>query len=148
MQASNSLRERERASEFYGRSAGIRTRGNAAILNHLKKGLPLRHFEKLHKSMALTSIELARTARISLPTLHRRKERGRMQPEESERIFRIASVSDKAVDVLGNQQFAREWFHTPIPALAMKSPLEYADMELGRREIEHVLGRIEHGIFS
>jgi hypothetical protein len=35
-----------------------------------------------------------------------------------------------------------------ICALAMKSPLDYADMELGLREIEHVLGRIEHGVFS
>jgi hypothetical protein len=30
----------------------------------------------------------------------------------------------------------------------MKAPLEYSDMELGLREIEHVLGRIEHGVFS
>lgn len=134
--------------QFFGRSAGIRAKGNADVLAVLKKGLPLGHFEKLRKTMGLTSIELARIARISLRTLHRRKAGGRMQPEESERIFRIACVFDKAVDVLASEASARKWFRTPLRALSMKSPLEYSDMELGLREIEHVLGRIDHGVFS
>jgi uncharacterized protein (DUF2384 family) len=27
-------------------------------------------------------------------------------------------------------------------------PLEYAETELGAREVEHLLGRIEHGVYS
>ena len=27
-------------------------------------------------------------------------------------------------------------------------PLEYAETEVGAREVEHLLGRIEHGVFS
>jgi putative toxin-antitoxin system antitoxin component (TIGR02293 family) len=138
----------EEERQFFGRSAGIRARGNADVLTVLKKGLPLGHFEKLRKTMGLTSIELARVARISLRTLHRRKAGGRIHPEESERIFRIACVFDKAIDVLGSEESARKWFRTPLRALSMKAPLEYSDMELGLREIEHVLGRIEHGVFS
>jgi putative toxin-antitoxin system antitoxin component (TIGR02293 family) len=133
---------------FFGRSAGIRATGTADILATLKKGLPLASFEKLHKAIGLTSLELARVARISLRTLHRRKEGGRLLPEESERVFRIACVFDKAVDVLGDLDAARKWFKLPLRALAGKTPLEYCDMEIGLREVEHVLGRIEHGVFS
>jgi putative toxin-antitoxin system antitoxin component (TIGR02293 family) len=131
-----------------GRSAGIRAAGTADVLASLKKGLPLSSFERLHKAIGLTSLELARAARISLRTLHRRKEGGRLLPEESERVFRIACVFDKAVDVLGGLDAARRWFRTPLRALAGKTPLEYCDMEIGLREVELVLGRIEHGVFS
>lgn len=133
---------------FLGRSAGIRAAGTADVLAALKKGLPLSSFEKLHKAIGLTSLELARAARISLRTLHRRKEDGRLLPEESERVFRIACVFDKAVDVLGGLDAARKWFRTPLRALAGKTPIEYCDMEIGLREVELVLGRIEHGVFS
>jgi putative toxin-antitoxin system antitoxin component (TIGR02293 family) len=133
---------------FLGRSAGIRATGTADVLAALKKGLPLASFEKLHKAIGLTSLELARAARISLRTLHRRKEGGRLLPDESERVFRIACVFDKAVDVLGGPDAARKWFKTPLRALGGKTPIEYCDMEVGLREVELVLGRIEHGVFS
>lgn len=133
---------------FLGRSAGIRATGSADVLAALKKGLPQSSFEKLHKAIGLTSLELARAARISVRTLHRRKQGGRLLPEESERVFRIACVFDRAVDVLGGLDAARKWFKTPLRALAGKTPLEYCDMEIGLREVELVLGRIEHGVFS
>jgi putative toxin-antitoxin system antitoxin component (TIGR02293 family) len=101
----------------------IRTKGDAEVLDLLKKGLPFTHFEKLRKSMTLTSVEMARAARVSLRNLYRRKHDGRMKPEKSERIFRIACVLDKAVDALGIEDSARKWFRSPISALAMKTPL-------------------------
>jgi putative toxin-antitoxin system antitoxin component (TIGR02293 family) len=133
---------------FLGRSAGIRATETADIRAALKKGLPLSSFERLRKAIGLTSLELARVARISLRTLHRRKEGGRLLVEESERVFRIACVFDKAVDVLGDVDAARKWFQLPLRALAGKTPLEYCDMEIGLREVELILGRIEHGVFS
>jgi putative toxin-antitoxin system antitoxin component (TIGR02293 family) len=103
---------------------------------------------KIEERPQYPSLELARAARISLRTLHRRKQGGRLLPEESERVFRIACVFDKAVDVLGGLDAARKWFKTPLRALAGKTPLEYCDMEIGLREVELVLGRIERGVFS
>lgn len=103
---------------------------------------------KIEERPQYPSLELARAARISLRTLHRRKQGGRLLPEESERVFRIACVFDKAVDVLGGLDAARKWFKTLLRALAGKTPLQYCDMEIGLREVELVLGRIEHGVFS
>jgi putative toxin-antitoxin system antitoxin component (TIGR02293 family) len=144
----NGVSQVEGEKRFTGQSAGIQAKGTVEVLARLKKGLALSTFERLHKALAISSIELARVARISLRTLHRRRQSGRLLPEESERIFRIACVFDKAIDVLGDQEAARKWFKQPIRALGGKTPLEYCDMEPGLREVEDILGRIEHGVFS
>ena len=36
----------------------------------------------------------------------------------------------------------------PVKALGMKTPLQYAATESGAREVENLLGRLEHGVFS
>ncbi len=54
----------------------------------------------------------------------------------------------QAIDVFGSEEKARKWFETPLPALGGKRPFEYADTEPEAREVEDVLGRIAHGIFS
>ena len=43
---------------------------------------------------------------------------------------------------------ARQWLETPIPALQDQRPLELVKSEPGAREVEDLIGRIEHGIIS
>ncbi len=50
--------------------------------------------------------------------------------------------------MLEGEEAAREWLKSPLPALAGKTPLEFADTEPGAQEVEDLLGRIEHGVFS
>lgn len=138
----------EAADEFYGQSAGIRAKGPSEVMAALKKGLPISAFERLYKAMGLSVLELGSVANISLRTLRRRKHDGKLTPEESERVYRIACVFDRAVDVFGEAKIAREWLKEPLIALSGKTPLEYLGMEVGAREVEGLLGRIEHGIFS
>jgi putative toxin-antitoxin system antitoxin component (TIGR02293 family) len=138
----------EATVEFYGQSAGIRAKGPSEVMALLKKGLAISAFDRLYKAMGLTILELGSIANISLRTLRRRKHDGKLTPEESERVYRIACVFDKAVDVFGDVKIAREWLKEPLIALSGKTPLEYLAMEVGAREVESLLGRIEHGVFS
>jgi putative toxin-antitoxin system antitoxin component (TIGR02293 family) len=134
--------------EFYGQSAGIRAKGLTEVMGLLNKGLPLSAFDRLSKSMGLSVIDLGRIAKISLRTIRRRKQEGKLTPEESERVYRIACVFDKALDVFADAGLAREWFKTPLIALGGKTPLDFCTVEVGAREVETLLGRIEHGVFS
>jgi len=43
---------------------------------------------------------------------------------------------------------AAHWLHTPKRALGGAAPIEYADTEPGVREIQDLIGRLEHGVFS
>jgi putative toxin-antitoxin system antitoxin component (TIGR02293 family) len=72
---------------------------------------------------------------------------GRLQKEESERVVRLQRLFDKALDVFEDRAAAQSWFNSPQLALGRKTPLDYADTELGAREVENLLSRIEHGVF-
>ena len=76
-----------------------------------------------------------------------RKE-GKLQQDESERLLRIGLLFERAKEVLGGTDRARIWFKSPKKALGGITPLEYSDTEPGAREVEHLLGRLEQGVFS
>ncbi len=52
------------------------------------------------------------------------------------------------MEVFESDEAAREWFRSPQPALGGSTPLAFADVEPGAREVERLLGRIEQGVFS
>jgi len=61
---------------------------------------------------------------------------------------RITRIFNKAVDVFGSPQIALDWMHERLLALDNRTPLEFCNTEEGAQEVEQLLGRIEHGIFS
>jgi putative toxin-antitoxin system antitoxin component (TIGR02293 family) len=85
---------------------------------------------------------------ISRATLHRRKAAGRLDSVESDRVVRFARLYGKAVDVMGAADAARAWLSAPQAGLGGEVPLEYAGTEIGAREVEDLLGRIEYGVYS
>lgn len=69
--------------------------------------------------------------------------------EESERLLRLSSVFEKAVELFeGDVAAAVNWLVSPRKALGDHTPLEYSRTELGAREVEGLIGRLEHGVFS
>ena len=111
-------------------------------------GLPIESFDRLQEELGVPSPRLANAIQVAERTLRRRRKAGRLQPGESERLLRIARLYERACEVLGSSERASMWMKEPIPALGGHDPLSYADTEPGAREIERVLGRIAHGVFS
>ena len=83
---------------------------------------------------------------IPLRTLARRPER--FKPDDSARLLRVGSVLKKALDVLEDPEAVRRWMTQPKRALGGITPLRGCDTDVGAREVEALLGRIEHGVFS
>lgn len=56
----------------------------------------------------------------------------------------------RAVEVLGNEDLAREWMGTPLAVLDQHTPEQYAKSKdkQKQREVLAVLGQIDYGIFS
>ncbi len=87
--------------------------------------------------------------RLPPRTLMRRKAQGRLFPDESERLLRVAEVYEKALDLFeSDAQQARHWLTTPNAQLDNIPPLEFAQTEIGAREVQDLLGRLEHGVFA
>jgi putative toxin-antitoxin system antitoxin component (TIGR02293 family) len=85
---------------------------------------------------------------LSKATLHRRKAGARLGPAESERDVRFARLMGKAVEVMECEENAHQWLTSPQLGLGGATPLDYARTEVGAREVEDLLGRIEYGVYS
>jgi putative toxin-antitoxin system antitoxin component (TIGR02293 family) len=63
--------------------------------------------------------------------------------------MRLGRVFERATSLHdGDQSSARQWLETPIPSLGNQRPLDLAQTEPGAREVEDLIGRIEHGVVS
>lgn len=120
----------------------------AEVVAMIRRGLPMEELTALAAWLAISEEELAPLLGISRATLHRRKKTGQLETPESERIVRIGRLMARATEVLGSEKAAREWLRTPAIAFRGESPLAYLDTEIGAREVENLLGRLEHGVFS
>ena len=112
----------------------------------LRQGVPREAFERIRGDLGVSAEKLAEILGIPTRTLARRTER--FKPDESERLLWVGSVVQKALAVLEDKQSARRWMTQPKRALGGLTPLRCCDTEMGAREVEALLGRIEHGVFS
>lgn len=120
----------------------------ASLIQALKIGLPVRELDDLRSSLDVSMERLVPMLGISKATLHRRMAAGRLDPAESDRVVRFARLMGKAVEVMESPENARAWLTAPQRGLGGAVPLEYAETEVGAREVEDLLGRIEYGIYS
>ncbi|NOY58391.1 MAG: DUF2384 domain-containing protein [Calditrichaeota bacterium] len=118
------------------------------MIKSIENGLPVSNFKKLRDNLGLPDKDLAKYIRIPKSTLAIRKKRGKFSFEESERLYRIQRLFTKALDVFEDADLTRKWLKEDAYGLGDVSPLEYAGTEIGAREVEDLLGRIEHGVFS
>jgi len=120
---------------------------SAPLVERIRNGLPMAEFKTLVDLLQIPEDELGRYLGISAATLHRRKKSGHLEAMESERVVRFARLFGLAMEVFETEEAVRSWLKAANPGTAGESPLSYADTEFGAREVEDLLGRIDHGIF-
>jgi putative toxin-antitoxin system antitoxin component (TIGR02293 family) len=126
---------------------GLRAFDTASLLKRLDEGLSYAAFERLKHRLQVSSQELADAALVNRRTLARRKKAGRLGPDESDRLVRIARVFSRAIELYGgDEDSARTWLRRPRRALGGPSPFEMARTEVGAREVEKLIHQLEHGV--
>jgi putative toxin-antitoxin system antitoxin component (TIGR02293 family) len=118
------------------------------LIRRIQKGLPFSELKALQSKIDLPLEQLAGKLAISRSTLHRRKASGRLSPEESNKVVRFSRLLRQATDLFGNVEKARAWLKHPQYGLGGAVPLDYAETEVGAREVENLLGRIKYGVYS
>ncbi|TVP78986.1 MAG: DUF2384 domain-containing protein [Puniceicoccaceae bacterium] len=113
-------------------------------------GLPVAEFDALRAMLGLTVETLAAKVGISTATLARRRaDQKPLDRDHGDRIIRYARLYWKAVDFFeGGEAAARSWLASPAPALSGQTPLDFAETEIGAREVEDLLGRLEYGVYA
>lgn len=118
------------------------------LVSVVQNGLRFSELETLRAEMGLPVNQLAEKLGIPRATLHRRKVFGRLEADESDKVIRFARLFRQAKDVFGGNEEARQWLAFPQYGLGGAVPLDYARSEVGAREVENLLGRIEYGVYS
>ena len=114
----------------------------------LRTGLSYAAFEAVLSALQIDISTLTGIVGTSSRTMSRRRRERVLSPTESDGLYRVARVTLEAADTFGSLEKARLWLHRPNQALGGEAPLGQLDTEIGERQIEVLLGRIAHGLYS
>ena len=112
----------------------------------LEQGVPAAWARSL-ESQGLTRDDIRRI--IPDRTLDRRIAKGEMlKIEEADGLARLLRVVKAARDLFENDENADMFLRSPNPALGERIPIHMAQTDIGAREVETIIGRLSHGIYS
>ncbi len=133
----------------FSKLLGIEAANSLQLVRFIERGFSFQTLERFRRETGLPMDRLAISIGISPRTLTRRKKEKKLTANESDRLVSISRLLSLAVELFEkNQEKAHQWFINPNRALGNLSPLEMAATETGAREVENLIGRLEHGVFT
>ena len=139
---------KELHEELVEQSSVLKEPEAAYVVSKVREGLPFDEFHALQEMLGLTEEKMGALLGMSRATLHRRKKAGLLDRSESDRLVRYARVLTKACELFEDLDNASDWLKSPAIAFNQETPLQYADTEIGAREVEALIMRLEHGVFT
>jgi putative toxin-antitoxin system antitoxin component (TIGR02293 family) len=128
---------------------GMKSDDPAVLVDRIRKGLPTSAIDRFQKFTGLSTEEITQLVGIPMRSLSRRKALGRLSPHQSDRLVRAANVFERAVSLFdGDVDAASHWLRAPQRAFGGETPIFMAQTDLGAREVETLIFRLEDGIFT
>ena len=118
------------------------------LLRAVRDGLPYASLEALTRSLGLELSAVGAVVGIPGRTLARRKHERQLSPVESDRLYRLAYVTHVASAVLGGVEAARRWLGRSNRSLGGVEPMSLLDTDIGCRQVEEVLVRLNYGLYA
>ncbi|MEK6232268.1 MAG: DUF2384 domain-containing protein [Luteolibacter sp.] len=118
----------------------------AYVVNKVRDGLPFEEFHVLQEMLGVTEERLGALVGMSRATLHRRKKAGSLDRSESDRLVRYARILNCVTAFYQSHEAAAKWLNSPAMAFNGETPMDYADTEIGAREVEALVWRTENGV--
>ena len=127
------------------KTLGRRVRSLDDLRRLVEDGLPLESLAKVVDRVSEPGAagEL-RYRVVPKATLHRRRQH--LSLEESERLERLARVTALAEDTWEDDALAHEFLRSAQPQLGNARPLDLVRTELGARQVEELLMKLEYGL--
>jgi putative toxin-antitoxin system antitoxin component (TIGR02293 family) len=118
------------------------------LRQRVEEGLRYESLDALSSNLEIGLATMRAILRLPERTLARRKNERRLRPDESDRLMRIGRIATLAEVTLGSREKAANWLKKKNRALGDRTPLHRLDTDLGSREVEDLLLRIAHGVYS
>ncbi len=134
---------------YYTVLMGIKPPKTMELVDMVSEGLAYSTWLSFLKNTHFSQEVLLELTHIKKSTLHRRKVRGFLDRPESEQLVRVARLFGKALDLYdGNLGSTLNWFTKKHRFLGNRMPLNLMQTEIGANEVESLIGRMAHGVFS
>ena len=132
-----------------GQTLRTRPRDTAEWLEVARRGVPFAAAEAIKRWLGVVDAVLAELLGIGEKSLSRaRVTNARLAPVVSDRLLRVARLSALACEVLEDKVRARGWLKRPQIGLGGRTPLSLLATDFGCAEVERLLLRIEHGVYT
>ena len=118
-----------------------------SVLAQIEKGLPATSVERFGRNTGFSLEETLQLISIAKRTFMRRKQQGRLSPEESDRLIRASRVFATALHLFaGDVDDTREWLTDAQRAFGGITPAEMTRSDIGAHEVERLVFQLLHGV--
>ena len=119
------------------------------LIGVVREGLPPSALQRAADRVGLSREEVIRALRVGRASIFRRlASRKPLDPDDSQKLVRLARATLLAEHVLEGPARARAWLREPVPVLGGERPVDLLDTDEGARSVEEALLRLEYGFFA
>jgi len=126
-----------------GASGGV---GLSVVRETVEKGLPSAAVAELQKELAELGVPKPSEYVDVIASRATRARRATLTTEQGERFVRIAGVLARALDVWEDEKDAADFLVSPHPLLDGDTPIDRARSELGARQVDDLLTKLDLGL--
>jgi putative toxin-antitoxin system antitoxin component (TIGR02293 family) len=114
----------------------------------IRDGMPSDVLDSLTMHLRITQSELSRILGIPTSTLSRHKRAGKLNSRESNKLYYVARVVERAIQVFGELDAALAWLKSPNASLSGSTPMSWLDTGFGAEAVTNALDRLRPGDFA
>ncbi|MGD0905644.1 MAG: antitoxin Xre-like helix-turn-helix domain-containing protein [Terracidiphilus sp.] len=114
----------------------------------IERGLPLSTLEEFSAYSGIAVKDLLEVVIPARTLKHRRQKKEPLNPDESDRLARVARMYELAVKVYGDREDGRKWLCGKKSRFNDKSALAMLKTEAGEQAVEEFLYQIDEGVFA
>lgn len=131
-----------------GKNGRTQPQNGVELALALRTGLSFNSVVQLSRHTGIPLNRIFAAVNLSPRTMERRKLQNRMTTDESQKITRFARVVALGDEVFADSSVTSQWLQRANRALNGIAPIDLLDTDAGAREVEAVLLRLEHGVYS
>lgn len=115
------------------------------LITRMRGRLPMTALNEVASNLKISPGNLLEVLRLSRDTV---ADDDKLSALAQDRLFRAEDVLFCAIDVMEDEDAAREWLVSEIPALGRERPLTLLDTEVGYELVLNTIRQIRYGIYA
>ena len=114
----------------------------------VEQGISKKALERLKQKADLDYDQLSEVLNVARTTLFNKKGNEKFNKDLSDKILGLASIYSYGYEVFEEKSRFNDWIFRKNKALGGQAPFDILHTSFGREEVKHLIGRIDHGVYS